>query len=141
MDSTSVNRESVSEEPEVGIFWIYEDELFHPYTISVSKASEYAGFKTLEEGHYKIWDVYFKRGILDRLPPCYHEDYALIPRGRVVYNIESSRYIVYHGDIFTEKNLKDVVKRFKLPQGGYKTEIDEHYIMADILDDLEYLCP
>jgi hypothetical protein len=114
-------------EPQVGIFWTYDDRLFHVESSPVSR-----GVKTLvgvdyAVGHYAAWFVMEKRGILDDLPNALQDEYDSIPRGRVVYLVQKEVFVIYHGDDFNDGIFKELIDTLNLPPERTYDEVDEHY--------------
>ncbi len=114
-------------EPCVGIFWSYDDKLFH---CEYSPLSE--GVKTrisidYEVGHYAAWFIMAKRGILEKLPQNLRAEYDSIPRGRVVYLLKKEKFVVYHGDEFDDDQYERIKTLFHLPHEKTIERIDMHY--------------
>ena len=114
-------------EPCVGIFWSYDNRLFH---CEYSPLTE--GIKTrisidYEVGHYAAWFIMAKTGILDKLPQNLRAEYDSIPRGRVVYLLKREKFVVYHGDEFDDSQYDNIKKLFNLPEEMTIERIDMHY--------------
>ena len=114
-------------EPCVGIFWSYDDKLFH---CEYSPLSE--GVKTrisidYEVGHYAAWFIMAKRGLLEKLPQNLRAEYDSIPRGRVVYLLKKEKFVVYHGDAFDVHQYERIKTLFHLPHDKTIERIDMHY--------------
>ncbi len=114
-------------EPHVGIFWSYENRIFHIESSPLSK-----GIRTLVSidyavGHYAAWFLMAKRGILNRLPAFLRDEYDSIPRGRVVYLFENRSFVIYHGDEFSDVQYRSLIDSMNLPQDRTIDVIDEHY--------------
>ena len=114
-------------EPCVGIFWSYDNKLFH---CEYSPLTE--GIKTrisidYEVGHYAAWFIMAKTGILDKLPQNLRAEYDSIPRGRVVYLLKKEKFVVYHGDEFDDDQYENIKILFNLPEEKTIERIDMHY--------------
>ena len=107
----------------IGIFWIYK---FNIYAKSINKAQIQSinGFVDSDFAHYLEWDK-----ISLKNKELYLYEYEDIPRGRVVYNINESQFIVY----CNENILKDttskklIIKEFQLVNKNFVFKEDEHY--------------
>ncbi|MDA3958344.1 hypothetical protein [Oceanispirochaeta sp.] len=114
-------------EPCVGIFWSYQNSLFHAESSLVTRGMSTSISVDYKVGHYAAWFLMQKRGILDKLPPSYRSEYDMIPRGRVVYLFRKKKFVIYHGDDFTERECSDIKSIFSLPEEWTIDDVDMHY--------------
>ena len=114
-------------EPRVGIFWSYQDSLFYSESAPVTQGMITSISVDYKVGHYAAWFLMNKKGVLDKLPPSFRSEYDSIPRGRVVYLFRKKKFVIYHGDEISPKELKDIKSSFCLPEGWTIDDIDMHY--------------
>jgi hypothetical protein len=114
-------------EPRVGIFWSYENSLFHCESSPLSEGVKTRISIDYEVGHYAAWFIMNKKGILDRIPKKLRSEYDSIPRGRVVYLLKKEKFVVYHGDEFDSRQYDELIKLFNLPKEKTIDRIDMHY--------------
>ena len=114
-------------EPHVGIYWSYENRLFHCESSPISMGVKTRISIDYEVGHYAAWFIMNKRGILDRLPKKLRAEYDSIPRGRIVYLLKKEIYVVYHGNEFDKDQYNELLDLFHLPKDRTKSRIDMHY--------------
>ena len=114
-------------EPRVGIFWSWQGGLFHAESSPVSQGIITSISVDYKVGHYAAWFLMDKRGLLDRLPLSLRSEYDLIPRGRVVYLFKKERFLIYHGDDFSDREYEEVSDFFCLPPEWTTDDIDMHY--------------
>ena len=121
----------------VGIFWgIPESD--HSWAIlidstSLSEAEPYGDFLTHPRGHYEVWSQW-QRPRATPLPRqsisqaiAYHE-YEDFPRGRIVYEIKTGRFIVYADRRLQQGPvMASIVDKFGLAPGTYVVRSDAHY--------------
>lgn len=114
-------RESV-----VGVFYIINDEIYSD-TTSLRNADEYGNFYNYGS-HY---DFYY-----DELVPYYTDmpwlkeiDYDYYPRGRVVYDRNQHKYILYiDPSLENDHYINMIAREFGLQNGGFYVDTeDEHY--------------
>lgn len=114
-------------EPRVGIFWSYNNRIFHHESSPFSEGIQTTISVDYEVGHYAAWFLMEKRGLLKSLPETLRYEYDSIPRGRVVYLFKKERFVLYHGDDFTENEKKIIMEAFNLPEDKTLDDIDMHY--------------
>ena len=110
----------------IGIFWIYQEQIFAK-TVPVDSVMPIAGYVDSDFAHYTVWDE-----IVRRHPEVYLYEYEEVPRGRVVFDIDKTQYIVYaHPNIIeNEKKRTLVIETFKLHENTVLFKPDEHYYCA-----------
>lgn len=113
--------------PRVGIFWSYQNHLFHYESSPVTEGMITTISVDYKVGHYAAWFLMEKRGLLEKLPPSLRSEYDTIPRGRVVYLFRKKKFVVYHGDDFTARELEEIKSLFCLPEEWTIDDIDMHY--------------
>ncbi|WP_271594350.1 hypothetical protein [Bradyrhizobium sp. CCBAU 65884] len=121
----------------VGIFWgIPKPD--HSWTIlidstSLSEAEAYGDFLTHPRGHYEVWSQWQQRraaplagqSILQAI--TYHE-YEDFPRGRIVHEIKTGRFIIYADRRLQQAPvMASIAEKFGLTPGTYSVRSDAHY--------------
>ncbi|MDC7223752.1 MAG: hypothetical protein PQJ60_08435 [Spirochaetales bacterium] len=114
-------------EPCVGIFWSYENKLFHCESSPLSEGVKTRVSIDYEVGHYAAWFIMAKQGLLNKLPHTLRAEYDSIPRGRVVYLLKRDKFVVYHGDEFDDGQYSKIKELFHLPENQTIERIDMHY--------------
>ena len=114
-------------EPRVGIFWSYQNNLFHAESAPITQGMITTISVDYKVGHYAAWFLMEKQGLLDKLPPSFRSEYDTIPRGRVVYLFRKKKFVIYHGDDFTSQELEEIKALFCLPEEWTIDDIDMHY--------------
>ena len=121
----------------VGIFWgIPEQD--HSWTIlidatSLSEAEPYGDFLTHPRGHYEVWSQSQRRRAAptarrSALRAIVDHEYEDFPRGRIVHEIKTGRFIAY-----TDRRLQQgpviasIADKFGLASGAYGVRSDAHY--------------
>jgi len=107
----------------IGIFWIYKQEIYLK-SISMDTVKAINNFIDSDFSHYQVWDE-----ISSQNKDFYLYEYEDIPRGRVVYDIEKLRYIVYSNDdiINSSKAKKLIIEAFNLNASNVIFQYDMHY--------------
>lgn len=95
----------------------------------LASAELYGDFLTHPRGHYEVWSAWQKR------PPkkeaaqaiAFHE-YEDFPRGRIVHEIKTGRFIVY-ADRRLQRGpvIADIADKFALAAGTFVVRSDAHY--------------
>ena len=114
-------------EPEVGIYWMYNGDIFHQNSVPVSVGIEYGTAVNGTADHYHEWRSLQKSGATQTLPAELQEEYDTISRGRVVYHKDDDRYVIFHGDSTTQEDLAKIRRSFNLPHENTVDEVDFHY--------------
>jgi len=107
----------------IGIFWIYENKIFAK-TQNLDEVKSINGFKDSDLSHYQVWDK-----IKNKHPKFYFFEYEDIPRGRIVYDVNKNRFIIYcNENILQDKISKKIIlKKFDLINGQAIFKADSHY--------------
>ena len=123
--------------PHVGIFWRIQTSTTTPAflvdSVSIEQAETYGDFLT-HGGHYEFWADMARLSALElrnrNLPDVAKwSEYQEWPRGRVVYNVPSHRFILYADRKLQSAGMvKQIVKRFGLPADRVDVRGDEHYV-------------
>lgn len=116
-------------QPALGIFWMTPDleDIFHAATFSLEKAQHYGHWLISQDDHVDLWDRLLSEGELELLPKRYRADYSSLARGRVSYNTEDRRFVIYHGDWLEERHVELILDCFNLSGQDRVFELDEHY--------------
>lgn len=122
----------------VGIFWFVpsDEPGFSTIVIDATpldKASEYAGLKTHDRGHYEFWSALARlgtRGLQARGLPVIiaEEEYETYPRGRVVFDPLAKRFRIYadarlHSRVF----MAAICLKFGIKGTDVQVLRDAHY--------------
>ncbi|RUM56781.1 MAG: hypothetical protein DSY40_01685 [Nautilia sp.] len=101
----------------IGIFWIIDNSLLAK-KIELSQIKPINGFKDSDFSHFFEWE---KMG--------YDIDmYDKFPRGRVVYNIHTKKFIFYCAkEIIKNSSYQKMILNYFNIQNNYSFEYDEHY--------------
>ncbi len=113
----------------VGIFWMAPDLscFFYSEQIEINNAILYGDWLISKNDHVDIWEILKGNGDLKSLGKRYHNEYWLLPRGRVSYNIKSQLYYVYHGNWFKENHTEMIYERYSIHESNSIFEYDQHY--------------
>lgn len=118
--------------PCVGIFWSVDGALVVD-RVSLAQAEPYGGCLTSPAGHYELWERWRKMGVarlksLGLPARIATSEYDEHPRGRVVYEQSSSRFVLY-----ADRRLQspEIVAALKCAFGIAEVEVavmsDLHY--------------
>lgn len=61
-------------------------------------------------------------------------EYYVVPRGRVLFDLDRQRGIIYHGNATTKARLRKIAARFGLVD--WESRLDDHYLTGEAADDL-----
>jgi hypothetical protein len=120
----------------VGIFWAISYEgagaILVDHRCSLQDAERYGGMLTYPLGHHEVWDRWRKRMAGLEVPVLSivaMSEYEEWPRGRVVYDTERERSIVYADAQILGRSalLSAIHERFGLPIGRIDAKWDDHY--------------
>ena len=115
--------------PQVGIIFFFANRLWIEST-PVEKADKYAECKIHDGNHIEFWE----RLISERLVPG-DEEYQNVPRGRVIFNSSSGRFLLLLDRcILRKKNVVAAIKRqMGLPSKETDMSTDLHYRCSECL--------
>jgi hypothetical protein len=110
-------------EPKVGIFWLGSGKLIIDVT-PVSSAETYGECLGHAKGHFEYWTELQHAGVVSQ-----NTEYEDLPRGRVVLNARTHRFIVYADTCILENSdiVRSILRDFCLPEDGTVLSSDEHY--------------
>ena len=119
--------------PLIGIFWMIstsEGVRLLAASCLLDKAEPYGDCLTFGPGHYEIWRGWRQSRELDaaaRAVVRAHE-YEDWPRGRIVFNREQNRFILYADrKLRRPETIEAIQQRFQLPADRTAVEADFHY--------------
>lgn len=118
-----------SRSPKVGIFWVTGSGTIISHVEEVREVIPMSGFKDTDITHYEYWD---KLG--------FPGDYTSIPRGRVIYDVNKDKYLVFApAEIRNDRKiLTKIFREFSLPMKKVAVVDDPHYeTMSDPFGSLE----
>ncbi len=121
--------------PEVGIFFVINGRVLG-WGDPVRELHSYNGFYDSPLTHMEYFDELVD--VFPELKLSHLDDYALFPRGRVIYNENTGRFKVFADRcILKDEHLKALVlEEFSLPKDKTDWEWDEHYTCKDCDKDL-----
>jgi hypothetical protein len=120
----------------VGIFWVIANSgsyaILVDHRCALKDAELYGDMLTCPHGHLEIWDQW------RRLPASWPglvasvvaaSEYEEWPRGRIVCDTESQRFIVYADEQILRRPelMSEIHERFGLPIGRTDAKRDNHY--------------
>ena len=122
--------------PSVGIFWFVADAAGGTRLLALGRAladaEPYGDCLTLPDGHAHAWGAW-RDGSLPPPAPGLHPvidatEYDEWPRGRVVFDTNDRRFVVYADrQLLTAPRLARVRAAFALPADGTVARGDPHY--------------
>ena len=109
-------------EARVCIFWLVGGAPVIDST-ALSQAEEYGDFKVHAGDHYSVWDRFQRAGTVPA-----DMEYEEAPRGRVVYNVKTSRFILLADTCILKegKVVQRIISELHLPTNT-RTSTDDHY--------------
>jgi hypothetical protein len=122
----------------VGIFWFVPSDIPGTSTIladmtPLAEASEYAGLKTHDRGHYEFWSELAESGSsglrAQGLPEIIATtEYETFPRGRIVYDPGRQLFTIYADRrLHKSEFLRAVQAAFGISPREYRLMADQHY--------------
>jgi len=114
--------------PQIGIWWDDGEQLVvfsHP----PADVEPIEGICDSELGHVDLWPE-----AAMRLGKTADDEYFCVPRGRVVWLVNSKEGRIIHGNATPPNRLEAVANAFNLRK--WEAQTDCHYMMGDRLDDL-----
>ena len=120
----------------VGIFWAVQNQgsaaILLEHQCSLKEAEPYGSMLTCPHGHYDVWEQWRKNigtPRTDAAPLIAMSEYEVWPRGRIVYDTESNRFILY-ADVQILRRpavLGTIYEKFALPMDRTDAKRDSHY--------------
>lgn len=123
-------------EPQVGIFWLLPDRatgMLVADSIPLQAAEPYGDALTFPQGHDEVWTRWQQlgaRALAARGLPLtiLHQEYDVVPRGRVVYHGPERHFTIYADrKLFEPATIARIVDRFGLAQQAWSLQPDAHY--------------
>ena len=118
--------------PSVGIWWFYYDEVLFADPVEVEKGLPYGDCIAGLSDHADFWDKMEAAGELNKISPLLRSEYFYIPRGRVVFHVDTGRYTILHGGL-KKRELNKIRKFFALPKVLTDFDTDFHYSLNPII--------
>ncbi len=111
----------------VGIFWAVPDGKGGQSLLHISKQcrtseADCLGFINYRYSHFEIWDYVRKK----RTDDCYY-----YPRGRVIYDVNKHKHVIYADVCVSDKAIEEVVELFNIED--YDLRRDEHYVCPNCM--------
>lgn len=108
--------------PQVGIFWIFPNQLLS-FGVPYTAGEKYGDFLNTPDSHYKTWEKL--KHVSGELP----ESYTSYPRGRIVYSIKDQKFLVYMNrkHLNNARIKKRIIREFHLPADHVEFKHDHHY--------------
>jgi hypothetical protein len=109
--------------PSIGIFW-YHNKKIIPFKDEIPEVREIDGFKDSERSHFEEWEQVQKMNATFK--HCKYED---VPRGRVILNCSSRRFVVYSSSSLSKdmEFQRCVTQAFSLAGSNISFVSDTHY--------------
>ena len=118
-------------EARVGAFYFIGNKIVSN-DIDVRDADEYGGFKNYSS-HWDLW-----RAFLKEYPEYSSLDYDYFPRGRVIFDKEKYKYILYIDPKLNAPEYLDKIKaQYRLSSGSFLFGDDEHYVSQQPKEDID----
>lgn len=115
---------STSPDPCIGIFWILPNEIICAFPEKIDVESNGRHFHDSQQSHIKLWPkvVYSNKELGDF-------GYEEIPRGRIIFDYRSNKFIAYVCADFVREPLirKALRDAFGLVRQKVMWATDEHY--------------
>jgi hypothetical protein len=115
--------------PQVGIWWDDGETIVvcsHPCTQNVIRT------KSRLDSNLSHMDEWPK--VASQLGGSVQDEYFLVPRGRVLYDMKSSTGLIFHGPATDCARLQLIAQRFGLHK--WASELDLHYFVGEDADRL-----
>jgi len=119
----SVQEARAAHTPEVGIWWIIDNQLIAD-SIPYTDASEEVGFRAGPNDHFQFFAT------LQKLEPgLRHSEYTDAPRGRVIYDVTQQQFLCYGSKQFASSPAQQrlILDTFRLPADRSQFIPDLHY--------------
>jgi len=107
----------------IGIFWIYKGVIYS-FKETLDQVSTVGEFKDSDMSHDAKWPE-----LQNAHKDFYLYEYYDVPRGRIVYNVNEDRFLVYaHGKIIDSLKFREmVITEFELESEKTVFGYDHHY--------------
>ena len=109
--------------PFVGIWW-HDDRHIVAFGEPIPKAEGSCRWVDSSLGHVHEW---WRIATVFGLSP--ESDYFEVPRGRILWDSEQDRTVIYHGNATDAAMLKIIGRVFHLK--GWQALLDEHYMLGE----------
>ncbi len=111
--------------PDIGIFWYYNGEIYsivNPY--NDIENIQFGGYNDINYTHFKVWNI-----MQQSFPELKTKTYRDIPRGRIVQNIQTKRFVVWTSkEICNNANIQSkILKEFNLKKDNTDFVIHSDY--------------
>jgi hypothetical protein len=131
-----VNRTITHADSFVGIFWAVQEQgapaILFEHRCSLNEAEPYGSMLTCAHGHYDVWEQW-RKNIATRsagvTSPIAMSEYEEWPRGRIVYDTESERFVLYADAQILRRPvlIAAIHEKFGLPTDRTDAKPDNHY--------------
>ena len=119
------------DEGKVGAFYFLGDHILSN-AADVRDAEEYGGFVNYSS-HWDLWSAFLRK-----YPDYKYLDYDYFPRGRIVFDKNIHKYILYiDPKLNSRKYLDKIEDEFGLTRSSYVFGEDEHYRSQQPIDDID----
>lgn len=113
----------------VGIWWDDGQRLVALTHPTSENATRIAGRIDSNLAHVDEWP-----NVAERLGRAAHEEYFVVPRGRVVLDARTGKGIIFHGNGTTPERLSLIAEHYALDV--WQAELDAHYSVDAEVDRL-----
>ena len=121
--------------PKIGIFWIYKGEALGKSVHFSAGGENYPGLVDSPDNHVDVWD---EPNFLSAHPELKLREYQDVPRGRVLWDMNNRKAIVYmDSTLHTADNKAKLRNFFVLENCEVQWGTDSHYTTSE--DDLSAL--
>ena len=116
----------------IGIFWVIEDEVFarkeilSKKRILEDKRGALTGIIDSKFSHFEEWE----KSLQTKYPQA---DFAVYPRGRVVYSLKEKTFILFLDECITNAQVRKIATLFAL--FAYRIDYDEHYTCDGCIEE------
>jgi|SRR5690606_1509505 len=110
----------------IGIFWLYKDTVFGHASSIQNGFQGIAGLVDAHETHVECWDN--NQSFRHIFPELAHCEYQDIPRGRVLYQTQTRKFLVYLDRSLMNPANKALIAAFfgfKVAQADWRADL--HY--------------
>ena len=112
--------------PLIGIFWVYQDTVIGK-AVELSKGGKSVpGILDSEDTHIELWEC--KLEGKENFPELTGVPYEAVPRGRVLYDANRKKTMVYMDTkLFRQETKAKIAKYFRLREANTEWKKDPHY--------------